>query len=67
MVSVKLGKEFYAEALLAKLGSRGCPRLMEADSREQATSQAACPASSRSLVIRDKVARTQVRKWCQWP
>ena len=62
---MKLGKEIYAEALLAQLGSRGYPRLMEADSGEQAVSQAICPGSSRSLVIRDKVARTQVRKWGQ--
>lgn len=67
MVSVKLGKEIYAEALLAKLGSHGYPRLMEADSGEQTTIQAACPSRSRSLVTRDKVAGTQVRKWCPWP
>lgn len=67
MVSVKLGKEIYTEALLAKLGSHGYPHLMEADSGEQTAIQAVCPSRSRSLVMRDKVARTQVRKWCPWP
>lgn len=58
MVGVKLGKEIYAEALLAKLGSHGYPRLMEADSGEQTATQAACPSRSRSLVTRDKGLRS---------